>query len=95
MKLHDYMLKRLLVPNPQQLTKEERKYLLNTFEKVKKKPFPSITTQLKEAIKTRKIIDKAWFKILGQKEVTDDFLKEFYTSILTEIEIIDKLMRAL
>ncbi len=95
MKLHDYMLKRLLVPNPQQLTKKERKYLLNIFERVKKVSFPSITTQLKEAVESRKIIDKTWFKILCQKEVTDDFLKEFYASILTEIEIIDKLMRTL
>jgi len=93
MKLHDYMLDRLLVPNPEKLTKKEKEELLEIFRNLGKEPFLSITEQLKNGDKNRKTIDKTWLKMLGYKGDHEQFLKELYSSISEEIKIIDELMR--
>jgi predicted DNA-binding transcriptional regulator len=92
MKLHDYMFSRLLVPDPNKLTKKDIKQLLKVFDKVRNMPFPSISEQLKKGSEARKSIDKIWLKILGYKGDPDELLKRLYSSVSKEIEIIDKLM---
>jgi predicted DNA-binding transcriptional regulator len=93
MKLHDYMLDRLLVPNPGKLTKKEKEELLEIFSKHGKTPFISITEQLKNGDKNRKMIDKTWLKMIGYKGEPEQFLTELYNSISEEIRIINELMQ--
>ena len=92
MKLHKYMLDRLLVPDPKKLTRNDKKRLLEVFEKIKSKPFPSIREQLRTKSQNRKIIDTLWLKILGYKGPYKKLLENLYSSILKELEIIDNLM---
>ena len=93
MKIHEYMLSRLLVPDLRKLSKRETEELLKIFDEVRNADFPSITEQFKKEDQNRKTIDKAWLKILGYKEDSEEFLKRLYASISKEIELIDKLMR--
>jgi len=92
MKLHGYMMDRLLVPNPEKLTENEKKEILETFEKVKETAFPSISEQLKTGFKARKTVDTMWLKILGHKGPYDELLERLYGSMLKELEIIGRLM---
>jgi len=92
MKLHGYMMDHLLVPNPKALTENEKKQILEVFEKIKETPFPSISQQLKGGFKARKIIDEMWLKILGYKGAYDELLEKLYGSMLKELEIIGRLM---
>jgi DNA-binding ferritin-like protein (Dps family) len=93
MKLHDYMLDRLLVPNPKKLTKKEKAELLKTFEEIKDTPFTSITKQLKNGDTNRKTIDKTWLSILGYKGNQEEFLNKLYASTSQEIKIINELLQ--
>jgi hypothetical protein len=92
MKLHDYMMERLLVPDPKKLTENERKQILEVFERVKETKFPSISEQLETGFHTRKTIDLLWLKILGYKGPTEKLLERLYDSLLNELEIIGRLM---
>jgi len=92
MKLHDYMMDRLLVPDPSKLTETEKKQILKVFEKIKDTPFPSIREQLKTKFRARKTIDAMWLKILGHKGPCEDLLEKLYGSMLKELEIIGQLM---
>ena len=93
MKIHNYMLSRLLVPDPKKLTKKEREQLLKVFDEVKKVSFPSISEQLKRETEARKTIDKALLKLLNYEGDLDELLKKLYASIAQEVKIIDELMR--
>jgi type I restriction-modification system DNA methylase subunit len=92
MKLHDYMFDRLLVPDPIKLTKKDITQLLEVFEKVRNVAFPSIPEQLRKKIEARKSLDKIWLKILRYKGDPDELLNTLYSSVIREIEIIDRLM---
>jgi hypothetical protein len=92
MKLHDYMMDRLLVPDPEKLTESEKQQILETFEKTKETAFPSIREQFGSKFEARKTLDTAWLKILGYNGPYDELLKRLYDSILKELEIIGKLM---
>jgi len=94
MTLHKYMLNNLFVLNPKKLTKKERRKLLTVFEEIKNVALPSITEQLSKKNNVRKTVDKAIFEILGYKNITEEFLENFYTSTQNEIEIITRLVRA-
>jgi hypothetical protein len=91
MKLHDYMLDRLLVPNPNILTIEEKKELLKIFKSLEKVSFKSITEQFKNEDESRKAIDKAWLTLLGYKGDLEKFLTQLYKTILEEIKTINQL----
>ncbi|MCD6444940.1 hypothetical protein J7L70_08095 [Candidatus Bathyarchaeota archaeon] len=91
MKLHNYMLKRLLAPDPGKLTKKERKQLMKVFDEIKDFSFPSIKEQLKGDIEARKTIDKTWLKILNYEGDPEELLKKLYASIMQELKIIDEL----
>ncbi len=93
MKLHDYMLDRLLVPDPKKLTSKERRELLKIFDNLAKASFQSITEQLKSEDEKRKILDKTWLTILGYRGDQEKLLKELYNSISEEIKIINELMQ--
>jgi hypothetical protein len=92
MKLHGYMMDRLLVPNPKELTENQRKQILEVFEKIKDTPFPSISEQLETGFHARKSIDLLWLKILGYKGPCEELLEKLYASVLNELEIIGRLM---
>jgi len=92
MKIHDYMLSEILVPNPKKLSLEDRKKLLNIFKRVKNTHFPSILKQLKDKHHARKLIDKAWLEILGYKGDIDKLLDRLYESLTEEITILKKMM---
>lgn len=92
MKLHGYMMDRLLVPNPKKLTESERDQILGVFDKVSRVEFPSIREQLETGFRARKIIDMLWLKTLGYKGLSESNLERLYASLLNELEIIGKLM---
>lgn len=77
MKLHDYMMDRLLVPDPKKLIVDGREQILEVFEKVKDMPFPIISEQFKTEFEGRKMIDTVLLKILGQKEPFDKILSNY------------------
>lgn len=87
MKLHDYMLDRLLTPNPQSLLAEEKEQMLKIFEEVGEHRFKSIREQLRSGDEKRKAVDKAWLKILGYEGNPDELLPNLYKVLLREIEI--------
>ena len=92
MKIHDYMLEELLVPNPQKLKKKDYNKLTNTFEQIKNVEFPSILKQLENKHPSRKLIDKTWLEILGYKGNTDQLLDQLYESLAKEIVILKEMM---
>jgi hypothetical protein len=92
MKLHDYMMDRLLVPDPKKLTKSEKNQILDLFEKVREIEFPSLSEQLETGFPARKTIDLLWLKILGYKGPSEALLEKLYGSLLNELKIIDRLM---
>jgi len=92
MKIHGYMIDRLLVPDPNKLTEEQKKRILEVFDEIKNTDFPSITEQLKTKFQARKTIDSMWLKVLGYKDFSNEMLDKLYDSLLKELEIIGKLM---
>jgi len=92
MKLHDYMLDRLLVPNPKRLTPRDKKELLETFGSLEKVSFKSVTEQFRNGDENRKTIDKAWLTFLEYEGDHETFLMQLYKAILEEIKIINQLM---
>jgi len=92
MKIHDYMLEELLVPNPQKLRKKDYNKLTNIFEQVKNVEFPTILKQLENKHPSRKLIDKTWLEILGYKGNTDQLLDQLYESLAKEIVILKEMM---
>ena len=91
MKIHDYMLKEVKVPK-KELTKSERKKLLDAFEKVKNVEFPSILKQLREKDPYRVFIDEIWLKVLGYKEDSKE-LDKLYDALASEIVTLKSMMR--
>lgn len=92
MKLHDYMLKRLLVPNPQELKKKDYNKLIGIFEQIRNVEFPSILKQLEDKHPARKLIDQTWLEILGYKGDAAQLLDQLYQSLAKEIIILKKMM---
>jgi len=92
MKLHDYMLDRLLVPDPKALTPKEKAELLRVFNNTKEIIFRSFMEQFKTRDKNRKTIDRAWLQVLGYKGDVDQFLDRLYSSLADEIELLKSLM---
>jgi hypothetical protein len=92
MKLHGYMMDRLLVPDPKKLTENQKNLILDVFEKLRETEFPSISEQLETGFHARKTIDLLWLKILGYKGPSEELLEKLYASLLNELEIIGRLM---
>jgi hypothetical protein len=92
MKVHDYMLGEMLVPDFAKIPKRELDQLLQVFDAVKEVKFPSILDQLKGKHPSRRLIDTAWLRILGYEEDSDKLLDRLYDSLANEIELLKKLM---
>jgi len=92
MKIHDYMINKLLIPDPKKLTKRERDRLLKVFDTVKGVKFPSILDQLGNKHPSRRLIDAAWLKVLGYKGDVGSLLDRLYDSLAKEIELLKRLM---
>lgn len=94
MKLHEYMLKDLLILDPNKLTPEERNLLLEVFNKVREVPFPSVLEQLRGRFWARVEIDKAILKVLGFNETeANQLLDQLYLALAKEIEQLKTLMQ--
>ena len=93
MKIHDYMFNELLAPDPRKLNNKEREDLLNVFEETRDVEFPSIVEQLEKRHKARKLVDKAWLRILGYKGNVDVTINRLYKSLAKEIKLLKELMK--
>mgnify|MGYP000456882578 CR=1 FL=1 len=92
MKIHDYMLKELLVPKQDKLDKTDHSKLINVFEQVKSVEFPSILKQLKGKHPLRRLIDETWLNVLGYRGDATQLLDKLYESLAQEIIILKKMM---
>lgn len=92
MKIHDYMLNEMFVPDIKKLSESELKSLIEVFNSVKDVKFPSIIIQLREQFYARRKIDIAWLKVMGFKGNIDEFLNKLYSSLADEIEYLKKIM---
>jgi hypothetical protein len=94
MVIHSYAIGTYSVLNPEKLTEDERKILLNTFEKVQDVSFPSVLEQLRGRFWARVEIDKAILKVLGFNETeTNQLLDYLYLALTKEIEQLKTLMQ--
>ena len=73
--------------DPDKLNRNEQQQLLNLFEEIRSKSFPSIIEQLEQKCKVREKIDKAILQILGfsDKEI-EDWLPKIYSAIVKELK---------
>jgi hypothetical protein len=93
MKLHEYQIRESMMLNPNALTHQERKHLLDLFVKLKKQEFPSILEQLKIKFPLRVEIDKAVFRVLGfGDDEISRILDYLYPALANEIEQLKRLM---
>lgn len=92
MKIHNYMLAELLVPDFTKLPDGKRKILLKAFNKIKDSKFPSILEQLKQKYPARKLIDQTWLEALGYKGNKEELLDKLYGSLVSEINLLKKIM---
>ncbi|RLE85198.1 MAG: hypothetical protein DRJ41_01675 [Thermoprotei archaeon] len=93
MKIHDYMLDDMLVPNPRSLNEEDYLKLETLFNELSKYKFNSILDQLKNKNSGRLKIDRLWLEILGLKDITGKFLKNLYDSLAEEILLLKEIMK--
>ena len=94
MVIHSYAIGTYLVLNPEKLTEDERKILLNTFEKIQDVSFPSVLEQLRNKFWARVEIDRAILKVLGfNEQETNQLLDYLYPALTKEIEQLKTLMQ--
>ena len=92
LQVDEYVLEKFCVPDLNKLSKNELKFLLQTFDSVKNVEFPSILDQLKQKHPARKLIDQTWLDILGYRGNKDELLDRLYSSLATEIKLLKKMM---
>ncbi|MBS7611474.1 hypothetical protein KEJ27_04620 [Candidatus Bathyarchaeota archaeon] len=93
MKLHEYQIRDSMMLNLKELTSEQRRYLLDLFDKLKKQEFPSIFEQLKSKFPLRVEIDKAILRVLGfGDDEINRTLDYLYPALANEIEQLKRLM---
>lgn len=94
MKLHEYTIKELLMLNPDALSKSDRKKLLDLFNRVKDKSFPSLLQQIRSKFSVRVEIDKAILSVLGfGDDEIDRILDYLYPALAKEIQQLKNLMK--
>jgi len=87
MKLHEYALKESLIPNPDALSDDDRRILLNIYDQTKNQSFPSLLQQLKTKFPQRVEIDKAVLEMLGfTDEEINRILDYLYPALANEIQ---------
>jgi type I restriction-modification system DNA methylase subunit len=93
MRLDKYVIEKLLVLNPNLLTKQERKMLFSVFEDIRSEPFPSFLEQLKTRYSPRVKLDKVILAILGfDEKAAEQIIEELYPALANEIEQLKTLM---
>ncbi|MFQ6086460.1 MAG: class I SAM-dependent DNA methyltransferase [Candidatus Bathyarchaeia archaeon] len=94
MKLHEYAMKETSILNPDVLSQNDRKTLLDLFDDIKSESFPSLLQQLTDRFPLRVKIDKAVLKILGfGDDKIDRILDYLYPALAKEIEQLKTLMQ--
>ena len=84
--IHKYILERFMVPDVTQLSSEEKRLLISTFNKVRKMVFPSLFDQYMMEKNPKEEIDRAFLKILGFDEnEINDILRELYAALREEL----------
>ena len=94
MVIHSYAMGTYLILNPEKLTEDERKILLDTFEKIQDVSFPCVLEQLRGRFWARVEIDRAILKVLGfNEQETNQILDYLYPALTKEIEQLKTLMQ--
>jgi hypothetical protein len=93
MKIHEYQLAKSVVLNVRKLSHKQRELVLQLFEKLKGKEYPSIMQQLKKVDPLRTEIDKVVLKILGFSDSQiQKLIDDLYPKLAKEIEKLKTLM---
>lgn len=92
LQLDEYVLEGLKVPDITSVNPHARRLLLDSFEKVRNVPLPSILEQLKTGHEARRAIDLAWLGVLGYKGDREKLLARLYASLSEEVELLRRLM---
>lgn len=93
MKIHEYMLQKILVPDPAKLTPQQKTQLHKLYKEIAAKPWPSILNQLKSGNPYRRKLDKAWLQILNPSQDPDKLLNSLYKAAHQEITYLKKIMK--
>jgi len=93
MEINDGMINDFLLPDIRSLNNKERRNLLDLFERIKNKEFPSILDQLKTEFAPRREIDTVILQLLGySSEEAAQLLDYLYPALASEIEKLKTLM---
>ncbi|MEM3245821.1 MAG: hypothetical protein QXN16_03575, partial [Candidatus Micrarchaeaceae archaeon] len=85
----DDILSKLLIIDINKIDSEDKKVLLNLFEKLKAKKFESLLKQFTDLDEDRMLLDKTLLKILGFKNnEVDDYLKKIYEIVGSDLKIL-------
>lgn len=83
----------LPVPNFNSLDRKSKKKLLEVYNTMKDKPFPSIAEQFDTSFDGLMDIDKAIFKVLGLEEYQEeDEIKKIHLALAKELEHLKEMM---
>jgi len=94
MELNEYGLKDLLIINIKTLSENERKTLVNLFDKIKNTAFPSLLNQLKERFPVRVEVDGAILRVLGfGDDEISRILDYLYPALANEVQQPTNLMQ--
>ena len=94
MKLHEYALKESLILNPDALSDDDRKILLDVYDRTKDQSFPSLLQQLKTKFPLRVEIDRAVLGVLGfGDDEVNRILDYLYPALANEIQQLKTLMQ--
>ena len=93
MEINDGMINDFMLLDIASLNRNEKKHLLDLFEKIGKTEFPSILEQLKTKFAPRKEIDTLLLQIMGYSDKeADNLLDYLYPALAGEIERLKTLM---
>ena len=94
MQIDKYTLDDMRILDPTTLSKDQKKFLMDLFERVKGVDFPCVLEQLRGRFWARVEIDKAILKVLGFNETeTNQLLDYLYPALTKEIEQLKTLMQ--
>jgi hypothetical protein len=92
--LDDYMFEEgLMIPAIETFSRNQKKNLLELYDRIKKNEFSSILNQLQDKDPIRKEIDETFLSLLGYNdEEISSLLQWIYDAVSKEISILRKLM---
>lgn len=93
MEVNDSMINEFLLFNIDSLDRSDKRHLLDLFERIKNKEFPSILDQLKGKFPPRKEIDTMLLQLMGYSiKEADQFLDYLYPALAEEVEKLKTLL---